>query len=315
MSESSGASKFPTDKTDAALSVASGIASAVPWLGGVVSNVLSGYGQARKFNRVQEVLDELARRMAGFESEVSRDYVRTEDFEELLEQALRRVADERNSEVRKLYVDFIHKTIVEPSTDYDTHMEVLTLIARLRPDHVKVLRAMLEEPSPRELSTMVGSPIQVLEGRTGLDRDTIKAAITNTDDLRMTDLGGRLQSMVTARGAASLQDAMTAIGRHVLGYLRNTSLADDATTARAEAPDDRVLALMGVCAIHGGALRPGYALNTRGVLHAMLARPHFWNGPEVADAIQSAAESGYFELKDDQPYWTETGCRYAKSLL
>ncbi len=315
MSGPGGESRFPTDRTDTALSVASGIASAVPWLGGVVSSVVSGYGQTRKLNRVQEVLDELADRLAGFESKVSEDYVRTEDFEELLELALRKVADERNSEVRKLYVDFIYKAIVEPNEDYDAHMEVLTRIERLRADHVVVLRALLEEPSGEELNGMMGSPMQTLEGRTGLDRDAIKAAVEDTDDLRMTKLLGSLYTTMTARGAASLQDAVTPLGHRVLGYMANARPAEEATVANVEAPDDTVSTFMGVCATHGGAIRPGYALNTRGVVHAMIARPYFWAGPEIANAMDAAAELGYLEMKDDHPYWTEKGCQYAKKLL
>ena len=308
-------SRFPTDKTDMAISVASSIASTVPWLGGVVSSVLSGYGQTRKLNRIQEVLDDLADRLTGFESKVSRDYVRTEDFEELLEHTLRRVADERNSEVRKLYVDFIHKTIVEPSDDYDAHMDVLTRIERLRAVDVVVLHAMLEEPSQDEVDRLIGSPIQSLEERTGLERDIIKAAIENTDDLRITNLTGSLQTMMTARGAASLQHAVTALGKRVLGYIGNRPTPDNATAVDVEGTNDAVSTLMSVCATHGGVIRPGYALNTRGVLHALIRRPHFWTGPEVADAIQVAAELGYFEIRNDAPFWTEAGCEYVRSLL
>ena len=231
-----------------------------------MSSVLSGYGQTRKFNRIQEVLDDLADRLTGFESEVSKDYVRTEDFEELLEHTLRRVADERNSDVRKLYVDFIHKMIVEPSDDYDAHMDVLTRIERLRAVDVVVLHAMLEEPRQDELNRLMGSPMQSLEERTGLDPDTIKAAIENTDDLRMTNLTGSLQTMMTASGAASLQHAVTALGKRVLGYIGNRPTPGNATAADAEGTNDTVSTLMNVCATHGGAIRPGYALNTRGVL-------------------------------------------------
>ena len=315
MTESDRVSRFPTDKTDTAISVASGIASAVPWLGGVVSSVLSGYGQTRKLNRIQEVLDDLADRLTGFESEVSRDYVRTEDFEELLEHTLRRVADERNSEVRKLYVDFIHKMIVEPSDDYDSHMDVLTRIERLRAVDVVVLHAMLEEPRMDEVDRLMGSPMQSLEERTGLDRDTIKAAIENTDDLRMTDLTGSLQTMMTARGAASLQHAVTALGKRVLGYIGNRPTPGNATAVDAEGTNDAVSTLMNVCATHGGVIRPGYALNMRGVLHALIRSPHFWTGPEIGDAIQAAAEHGYFEIRNDAPFWTEGGCAYVRSLL
>ena len=306
--------RFPTDRTDTAISVASGIASAVPWLGGVVSSVLSGYGQTRKLNRVREVLDELADRLTGFESKVSKEYVRTEDFEELLEHTLRRAADERNSEVRRLYVDFIYKTIVEPSEDYDAHMEVLTRIERLRAVDVVVLHAMLEEPSEEELDRLMGNLMQSLGERTGLDPDTIKAAIENTDDLRMTNLVGSLQTMMTAGGAASLQHAVTALGKRVLSYI-GKPIRSNATVATTERTNDAVPTLMRVCATHGGAIRSGYVLNTRGVLHVLVGRPHFWTGPEVADAIQDAAELGYLEIRDDTPFWTEAGCEYVRSSL
>ena len=315
MNESDEDSRFPTDKTDTAISVASSIASAVPWLGGVVSSVLSGYGQTRKLNRVQEVLEDLADRLTSFESEVSRDYVRTEDFAELLEQTLRRVADESDSKFRKLYVDFIHKIIVEPSEDYDAHMEVLTRIEGLRAVDVVVLHAMLKEPSQEELNVSMGSPLQTLGERTGLDADTIKAAIENTDDLRMTNLTGTLQTMMTACGAVSLQHAVTALGKRVLGYLGNKPTPRNAMVADTEGSNVTVSTLMSVCAAHGGAIRSGYALNTRGALDALDGRPYFWTGADVANAIEAAAELGYFEIMNDKPFWTEAGCEYVKSLL
>ena len=114
-------SNFPIDRTDRSIAAASALVSAVPWLGGAVSNVVSGYGQTRKFNRVQELLGGLARELSDFESDVAKEYVRTEDFEELLEQTLRRAADERDAEVRNLYLRFIHRAITEPGDEYDAN--------------------------------------------------------------------------------------------------------------------------------------------------------------------------------------------------
>ena len=315
MKQSDEDSRFPTDRADTAISVASSLAGAVPWLGGPVSSVLSGYGHTRKLNRVQEVLDDLAERLTGFESKVSREYVRSEDFEELLENTLRRVADERDSRSRRLYVDFIHKIIVEPSEDYNAHMEVLTRIEKLRAVDVVVLNAMLIEPTQEELNGLMGSPMQTLGERTGLDAKTIKAAIEKTDDLRITDLTGCLQTMMSAHGAASLRRAVTAVGKRVLSYVGNKPTAGDAIAADTEGSNDTVPTLMSVCASHGGAIWSGYVLNTRGVLQALQRRPYYWTGADVADAIKAATELGYFEIRKDEPFWTNAGCEYVKSLL
>ena len=156
-------SDFPTDRTDRSLAVASALVSVVPWLGGAVSNVISGYGQTRKLNRVQELLDGLASRLSGFESDVSKEYVRTEDFEELLEQTLRRAADERNAEVRDLYLRFIHRAITEPGDEYDDQIEVLHAVERLRDIHIAVIRALREKPSPDAGKKFAGSPSQTLQ--------------------------------------------------------------------------------------------------------------------------------------------------------
>ena len=74
--------------TEKALDVASFVSSAVPWVGGPISNVLSGVSYGRKLSRVKEVLYGLAEDLRDFKSEVSHVYVKTEDFEELLERTL-----------------------------------------------------------------------------------------------------------------------------------------------------------------------------------------------------------------------------------
>lgn len=87
---------------ETALDIAAFVGSAVPWIGGPVSNVLGGMSVGRKLGRVREVLEGLATGLANFQSEVSEKYVRTDEFEDLLEQTLRRAADERAEEKRRL---------------------------------------------------------------------------------------------------------------------------------------------------------------------------------------------------------------------
>ena len=211
-------SGFPTDRTDRTIAATSALVSLVPWLGGAASNVVSGYGQTRKLNRVKELLDGLANRLSGFESDVAKEYVRTEDFEDLLEQTLRRAADERNADVRNLYLRFIHRAIAEPGDEYDSQMDVLGAIEGLRGVHVTVMRALREEPSPDADRKIAGSPSQTLRERTGLSSEQIKDAVETLNDLRLTNLDG-LHVTMTGRGSESLQHTVTTLGMQVLDYI------------------------------------------------------------------------------------------------
>ena len=211
-------SRFPIDRTDKTIAATSALVSLVPWLGGAASNVVSGYGQTRKFNRVKELLDGLASRLSDFESDVAKEYVRTEDFEDLLQQTLRRVADERNAEVRNLYVRFIHRAIVEPGDEYDSQMDVLRAIGRLRGVHLTVMRALRQDPRPDADRKFAGSPSQTLRERTGLSSEQIKGAVETLNDLRLINLDG-LHVMMTGRGSESLQHTVTTLGIQVLDYI------------------------------------------------------------------------------------------------
>lgn len=211
-------SKFPTDKTDRAIDAGATIVSIVPWIGGPVSSVLSGYGQARKLNRIQEVLDGLGEQLRRFESTVTEEYVRTEEFEELLEQTLRRAADERQEEVRALYRRFLHRAITEPGDDYDEQMGVLRVIERLRAPHVVILKATQQEPGPDSHRKMMGSPIQTLRERTGMDQDPIIAAVGELNALGLTR-NANLMVMMTGHGSENLGHMITPLGKRVLDYI------------------------------------------------------------------------------------------------
>lgn len=52
--------------TEVVLDISSFISSAVPWIGGPVSNVLSGISFGRKISRVKEVLEGIANDLRNF---------------------------------------------------------------------------------------------------------------------------------------------------------------------------------------------------------------------------------------------------------
>ena len=212
--------------TESWLSAGAALVSVVPWLGGPLSNVLSGYSQSRKFNRIRDVLDSLSEELREFKSSASVEYVKTDDFEELLEQTLRRVADERQSDVRALYCRFLGRAIRDANDDYDSQFEVLKTIELLRSGHVVILEALMQDPGTKGPFSHASSHMQTIIERTGLDRESIRLLVDELNHWRLTKLDG-LHTMMTARGAASLQRKIAPLGRKVLHYLaeRNGSNA------------------------------------------------------------------------------------------
>ena len=71
---------------DKALAISAFVSSAIPWIGGPVSNVLGGMLTERKIDRVKEVLTGITEDFKNFKSDVSEEYVRTEEFEDLLDE-------------------------------------------------------------------------------------------------------------------------------------------------------------------------------------------------------------------------------------
>ena len=205
-------------KGDKVLEISFTIASAVPWIGGTVSNFLSGIAVNRRFGRVEEVLNGLVNELKGFRSEASKAYVKTEDFEELLEKTLWQAADERNEEKRRMYRDFLTGAIKDPGAPIEEQTRFLKTLDYLEVDHVRVLRALLADPSD---APVLGSIRRTLLRRVpGPSADRITEIVRELDGLSLTgDLSPRLVMVMTGRGSADLKSAIKPKGQQFLKFL------------------------------------------------------------------------------------------------
>ncbi len=193
------------------------VANLVPWLGGPIAGVLSGIGTDRKINRINNLLIGLAEKLLDFESEAAKQYVQTEEFEELLEQTLRQVAAERHEEKRRMYRDFLIGAIISPGEPYDEQIRFLRTMEELQLEHLRVLKAVSQPPKP--VNGIVGSPITTLKGRLpDFSESQIEERIQQLNDLRVTNMTS-LKTMMTPQGAENLTHAVTAYGTRFVQYL------------------------------------------------------------------------------------------------
>ena len=207
---------------ETAVDIASTLANFLPWIGGPVSNVLGGLSVGRRLNRVNEVLQGLAEDLRDFKSEASETYVRTEEFEELLENVLRKAAEERNEQKRRLLRTFLVEAIERPGPSYDEQRSILRLLDDVEPAHMLVLGALTESPQPEEMGGMIGSIIGTLQRRLPeWSPQKIEEIVTRMNDLRIISLASnRMHTMMTAPGAADLRGAILPIGRRLVSFIK-----------------------------------------------------------------------------------------------
>lgn len=211
-----------TDLTKKALDGASLAASALPYVGGPISNILSGIGNRRRINRIHGIIDQLALELQDFKSEVAEKYVQTDEFEELLEKILQQASNERNERKRQFYSQFLLNDIKSPGQSYDEKIRYLRTLEELQPDHLKVIQAIAMKPSSIEGSLLTSSPSQTLKIRLpNMDEEHIKNMVAELNDMRLTRLDN-LNVMMTPTGASDLSSSITDYGRRFLSYLKDS---------------------------------------------------------------------------------------------
>ena len=208
------------DDKEKILDIASFVSSVVPWVGGPISNVLGGISTGRKIQRVNNLLHDFSEDLRDFKSEVSEEYVKTEDFEDLLEQTLRRTSEERNKEKRKILKSFLVEAVKKPGEQYDDQLRFLKLLENIYGDHIRVLQALMETPGHNH--GMRGSPSQTLSKRlSDMNGDRIKDLVQQLNDLRVTNLQS-LNTIMSGSGAQDLRHSVTPLGKRFIQYLANS---------------------------------------------------------------------------------------------
>lgn len=201
---------------ETALDVTAAVVGLAPVLGGPVASVLSGLSGDRRFQRVREVVLELAQRVQDL-SEEQKNYIRSEDFEDLLHETLERVWRERNEEKRRIYREFLEGAIQSPGQPYDEQLRFLRTLEELQPDHLRILRAMIAEPG--ESPFIGGSRFHTLQQRLpDIEEPRLRDLVAQLEDMRLTT--GPLGGMVTGPSAADLRPVVTEYGQRFVRFLR-----------------------------------------------------------------------------------------------
>ncbi|MCX6830138.1 MAG: hypothetical protein NT002_12810 [candidate division Zixibacteria bacterium] len=204
---------------DEALEIISFISSAVPYIGGPVSNIISGALTKRKLARIREFLLGLASDLKEFKSTVTEEYVKTDEFEELLETTLHKVAEERNEQKRQIFRSFLEEAIKSPGESYDEQRRFIHILEQLQDAHIALMKVIIQTPDPNPPG-ITGSIGQTLQRRLpNIPREKIVELLSQLKDLRLAMLADP-NMMLTPHGAEDLRSGLTDYGRRFLKYLK-----------------------------------------------------------------------------------------------
>lgn len=203
-----------------ALEAVSVLSAAIPVLGGPISAVVSGQTSRRKMRRIARVLDRMREQLEGQQGSINDAYVKTEEFEELLEETLLRARNERAETKRVMYAEFLADAAFGTGATYDEQLHFIKTMESLQEAHIEVLKAFMAEPDEDRLDYPVGSAMQTLRRRLpGMPEGRIEDLVRQLNALHLTQTVP-LQGMMSGRGAENLSSSITPFGMRFVRFLR-----------------------------------------------------------------------------------------------
>mgnify|MGYP004479676377 CR=1 FL=1 len=128
----------------AAESVSRAILSTVPF-----SQIVLGYYDAlkakqakRKFDRLIELCNKLGEDLQTQKEVINNEYVKQEDFLDIVEEVTTKVINERSEEKRQYYKNIFLHSVTAEEVDYDITEKYLNLLSRLENEDIVVFAAL-----------------------------------------------------------------------------------------------------------------------------------------------------------------------------
>jgi hypothetical protein len=191
----------------------------IPFLGTIVKPMVVAGGwwaEDRKPDRVFPVLVALKDKLHNTDRSQS-EYVRRDEFRDLVEEALRRIADQPSDERRRWLQNIFLRTVDEPR-DHTENILFLRLAEELSTNAQKLL-SVLEQPVTNPSDTLEGRD-NLLARRSGVPAERIKEALKELVRAGVVD---EETLSYGARGQRGFAGMLSRLGSDFLTYRNGTS--------------------------------------------------------------------------------------------
>ena len=196
------------------------VTSAAPWIGGPVAEIIGGAATNLKIKRVTEFVECVLQYVEALHTSAAEEFVKSEDFADILEKTAQATADERHEAKRHLFSNYVLNNIAHPEISYDRRLKCLKVLVQVDTRHIDFLQALIQQPSMQETSMSMSAPSTTLKRRAPQLTDEMPVIIHETNMLGLTTIRDNyLNTMMTGSGAADLGHAVTGFGRELLSFI------------------------------------------------------------------------------------------------
>lgn len=197
------------------------IETAAPILGPIVSSATQGFFTLRRVRRLEEIVRIFEDEFLDLEDEIVREYMRTEEFEDLTIDVLERATRERDEEKRRLFANLLAGLASAPDDAYDVKIRAIRTLESLRPIHIEAIRAVIMPPPTPAQSDF--SRVEILGNRIGIaDRATLTEIVEGLEDVRVFNRDVSWAGANSEAARVDLRSALTPFGQEFVRFLRET---------------------------------------------------------------------------------------------
>lgn len=145
-----------TPAGDHALTLALAGLQAVPVIGGVIATFIDEYVPRQKRRRLVSFVQDLSDRLAADADRIDREFVRTEDLSDLLEDVLDGVQQRRNEEKHRYYASAVANSLIPERPDAVDREKMLDVLNELRGSHLRIITIYMTIDIPDNLLPLKG---------------------------------------------------------------------------------------------------------------------------------------------------------------
>lgn len=204
---------------------AEALAGMVPVLGSPLQAYINEASTKRRAERLKELFLALKDDLDGIKDRLASEYLRTDDFTELLEETLRRVASERDDEKKRIYKNILVGIIEHQDVRaYNEQLRYLKMLENLERAHIAALRAIMVKPTREQLlrwSGFAGFKMHTLEERLpGIPPHSIQDLVSDLNRVGLTHIEN-LHSVTSPISARDLSGGLTPFGERFVTFLKS----------------------------------------------------------------------------------------------
>ncbi len=201
--------------------------NAVPMVGGVLSDIAGSIIAKRQNRRLNQFLVTLAEQFQQLDDRVNKDFVQTEDFQDLAEDVFSKAAECRQQEKLDAFRSIFLNTILSTHPSYESAAEIADLIDRWQARHVILVRILVDPAgADREMGGAVGPGGGITTSINQIirkllpewDDDQIDRTWSDLYDAKIHRTPGT-KTMMTDTGIHQLDNRLDDFGKKVAQYI------------------------------------------------------------------------------------------------